>query len=131
MSHEQELSADEKVDFAIIMTSGSDTPKHCAAPFFFAATAAAMEMNVIVFFTAQGTLLLKKGEAETVFPKEGGESLKHFMDQALSNGAKFVGCKASLDLNGISEDELEFDIPLVSVAQSMPFIGNADKLVSF
>ena len=127
----QMIDPNEKVDFAIIMTSGSDTPKHCAAPFFFAATAAAMEMNVVVFFTAQGTLLLKKGEPEKVFPKEGGDSLKHFMDQALRNGVKFVGCKASLDLNGISDDELGYDLPLVSVAQAMPFIGGADKLVSF
>ena len=127
----QDFDENEPVDFAIIMTSGSDTPKHCAAPFFFAATAAAMDMNVVVFFTAQGTLLLRKGEAETVFPKKGGDSLKHFMDQALRNGVKFVGCKASLDLNGISEDELGYDVPLLSVAQAMPFIGGAKKLVSF
>ncbi len=126
-----DFDENEPVDFAIIMTSGSDTPKHCAAPFFFAATAAAMDMNVVIFFTAQGTLLLKKGEAETVFPKEGGDSLKHFMDQALRNGVTFVGCKASLDLNGISEDELGYDVPLLSVAQAMPFIGGAKKLVSF
>jgi uncharacterized protein len=131
MSGQQKLDDEEQVDFAIIMTSGSDTPKHCAAPFFFAATAAAMEMNVVIFFTAQGTLLLKNGEAEKVFPKEGGVSLKHFMDEALTNGVKFVGCKASLDLNDISEDDLAFDMPLISVAQAMPFIGEAKKLVSF
>ena len=132
MSAAQIMDEDEKIDFAIVMTSGSDTPKHCAAPFFFAATAAAMDMNVVVFFTAQGTLLLKKGEAETVYPKEdGGENLKYFMDQALRNGAKFVGCKASMDLNGIAEDDLEYDLPMVSVAQAMPFLGGAEKIISF
>ncbi len=128
---QQMMDPDQEVDFAVVMTSGSDTPKKCAAPFFFAATAAAMEMNVIMFFTAQGTLLLKEGEAEKVFPKEGGESLKHFMDQALRNGVKFVGCRASLDLNGIEDSELGFDIPLVSVAQAMPFMGGAKRLLSF
>ena len=127
----QDSDTDEKIDFAIIMTSGSDTPKHCAAPFFFAATAAAMGMNVVIFFTAQGTLLLKKGEPEKVFPKEGGDSLKHFMDLALSNGVKFIGCKASLELNSIPETDLGFELPLYSVAQAMPFIGGAKKLVSF
>ena len=131
MSNHQD--EEQAVDFAVIMTSGSDTPKRCAAPFFFAATAAAMEMNVVMFFTAQGTLLLKKGEAETVFPKEGGggEDLRHFMDQALRNGVKFIGCKASLDLNNISEDELGFDIPLVSVSRAMPLLGEAKKIISF
>ncbi len=34
---------DQSIDFAIIMTSGPDTPKRLASPFFLAATAAAAE----------------------------------------------------------------------------------------
>ncbi len=122
----------ETIDFAIIMTSGSDTPKRVASPFFLAATAAAMEMNVVVYFTGQGTLLLKKGEAAKTFPKEGGLSAKHFMDQALDNGAMFVACKASLDLNDIAPEDLEYeDMPMVGVAAAMPYLGMANKLVTF
>ena len=53
----------------IIMTSGPDTPRRCATPFFFASLAAAMEYEVNMFFTIDGTLLLKKGLAETVLPE--------------------------------------------------------------
>ena len=123
--------SEQEIDFAIIMTSGPDTPKRLPAPFFFAATAAAAEMNVVVFFTGQGTLLLRKGVAEATFPKAGGMSVKHFMDQALSNGAHFIGCKASLELNDIQPGELGYDVPLVSVADALPYIGAAKKLVSF
>ncbi len=119
------------IDFAIIMTSGPDTPKRLASPFFLAATAAAAEMKVVVYFTGQGTLLLRKGVAETIYPKQGGLSVKHFMDQALNNGAQFVACKASLDLNDIPADDLAYDIPMVGVAEALPYLGAAQKLVSF
>jgi hypothetical protein len=51
------MNQQSTIDFAIIMTSGPDTPKRLAAPFFLAATAAAAEMNVVVYFTGLGTLL--------------------------------------------------------------------------
>ncbi len=121
----------ESIDFAIIMTSGPDTPKRLASPFFLAATAAAEEMSVVVYFTGLGTLLLKKGVAEHLYPKEGGKSVKFFMDQALANGARFVACAASMDLNGISKEDLAYNLPMVGVAESLPYLGSANKLVSF
>lgn len=119
------------IDFAIIMTSGPDTPKRLAAPFFLAATAAAEDMNVVVYFTGLGTLLLKRGVAEQLYPKEGGKSVRYFMDQALHNGARFVACVASMDLNDIRKEDLGFDVPMVGVAESLPYLGSANKLVSF
>ena len=119
------------IDFAIIMTSGPDTPKRLASPFFLAATAAAEEMNVVVYFTGLGTLLLKKGVAEQLYPKEGGKSVRFFMDQALKNGVQFVACVASMDLNDIRKEDLAFELPMVGVAESLPYLGSANKLVSF
>ena len=122
----------EQIDFAIIMTSGPDTPKRLASPFFLAATAAVEEMNVVVYFTGQGTVLLQEGQAENAYPKEGGKPVKYFMDQARSNGAQFVACKASLDLNAIEASELVYDdLPMVGVAEALPYLGAAEKLVSF
>ena len=57
--------ADDKV--MIIMTSGPDTPRRCATPFFFATLGAAMDYDVTMFFTIDGTLLLKKGPVAVVF----------------------------------------------------------------
>jgi len=58
---------DDKI--LIIMTSGPDTPRRCATPFFFASLGAAMDYEVSMFFTIDGTLLLKKGVAENVYAK--------------------------------------------------------------
>jgi len=61
----------------IMMTSGPDTPRRCATPFFMATLAAAMDYDVTMFFTIDGTLLLKKGLAKTISPKRGGNPSKN------------------------------------------------------
>ena len=53
----------------IVMTSGPDTPRRCATPFFMATLAAAMEYDVTMFFTIDGTLLLKKGAGRDHLPQ--------------------------------------------------------------
>ena len=88
----------------IVMTSGPDTPRRCATPFFFATLAAAMDYEVAMFFTIDGTLLLKKGMAETIYPKAGGKPVSDFLHDAqeatelhdlkpedLIDGVKMVG----------------------------------------
>lgn len=120
-----------EIDFAIVMTSGPETPQRLASPFFLAATAAAEDMTVVVYFTGMGTQLLKRGVAESVYPKAGGKSVKQFMDLALENGAQFVLCKTSMDLFDISESDIVFNAPGVSVAAALPYLESSKRLLSF
>jgi predicted peroxiredoxin len=90
----------------IVMTSGPGTPERCAAPFFFATGAAAMGYDVSMFFTMQGTKLLKQGVAETVYPKEGGRPISEFIQNALNADVQFFVCSASLELNDMTPDDL-------------------------
>lgn len=122
---------EQSIDFAIVMTSGPDTPKRLASPFFLAATAAAEDMNVVVYFTGLGTQLLVKGVAENTYAKEGGKSIREFMDLAQQNGARFVLCKTSMDLFGIKDEDIAFDVPGLSVAAALPYLENSKKLLSF
>ena len=119
------------IDFAIIMTSGPDTPKRLASPFYLAATAAAEDMSVVVYFTGLGTLLLKKGVAEQTYAKVGGKSIADFMHLARKNGAQFVACSMSMDLHDMTAADLAYKMPMVSVAEALPYLGAAKKLVSF
>ena len=100
----------------IIMTSGPDTPRRCATPFFFATLAAAMDYEVTMFFTIDGTLLLKKGMAETVYPKEGGKPVSGFVQDALDAGVTFLACTASMELHDMTADDLIDDVKLVGGA---------------
>lgn len=90
----------------IIMTSGPETPRRCATPFFFASLAAAMDYQVTMFFTIDGTLLLKKGVAETVYPKAGGKPVSDFLQDALDANVEFLACTASTELHDLKPEDL-------------------------
>ncbi|MFZ5910352.1 MAG: DsrE/DsrF/DrsH-like family protein [Chloroflexota bacterium] len=100
----------------IVMTSGPDTPRRCATPFFFATLAAAMDYEVTMFFTIDGTLLLKKGMAETVYPKAGGKPVSGFIQDALDAGVEFLACTASTELHDLTPEDLIEGVKMVGGA---------------
>jgi uncharacterized protein len=120
---------DDKV--MIIMTSGPDTPRRCATPFFFATLAAAMEYEVTMFFTIDGTLLLKKGMAETVFPKEGGEPVSKFLQDAIDAGVEFTACTASMELHGLNAEDLVDDVKMVGGAYMWTVTDECKTVLTF
>ncbi|MGB4705318.1 MAG: DsrE family protein [Candidatus Saccharicenans sp.] len=121
--------ADDKV--LIIMTSGPDTPRRCATPFFFATLAAAMDYEVTMFFTIDGTLLLKKGLADTVFPKEGGKSAGDFLREAIEAGVKMTACTASLELHGLSPEDLIPEVKMVGGATMWQMAEESKMVLTF
>jgi predicted peroxiredoxin len=104
------MAEPEGANILIVMTSGPDTPERCAAPFFFAQGAAALEAEVSMLFTMQGTQLLKQGVAENLYAKEGGRSISQFIKDTLDAGVTFYVCAASLELNDMSPDDLIEDV---------------------
>ena len=115
----------------IIMTSGPDTPKRCATPFFFATLGAAMDYDVTMFFTIDGTLLLKKGVAETVFPKPGDKPVSDFRKEALEAGVKFTACTASTELNDIQLSDLIDEVKMVGGATMWQMSEEAKTTLTF
>ncbi len=90
----------------IVHTQGPEAPAQCGAPFLYAQDAAAQGHPTEIFFTTRGTALLKKGVAETVFPKAGGRSIKQFIEETVARGVRLVVCAPSLPLNDMSEEDL-------------------------
>jgi predicted peroxiredoxin len=121
--------ADDKV--MIIMTSGPDTPRRCATPFFFASLAAAMEYDVTMFFTIDGTLLLKKGLAETVYPKAGGKPVSEFIQDALDNGVTFLACTASTELHDLQPTDLIDGVKMVGGASMWQLAEDCKTVLTF
>jgi predicted peroxiredoxin len=114
----------------IIMTSGPDTPRRCATPFFFATLAAAMDYEVTMFFTIDGTLLLKKGMAETVYPKEGGKPVSGFLQDAIDADVTFLACTASMELHDLKAEDLIDDVKMVGGA-TMWQVAEDCKVLTF
>lgn len=121
--------ADDKM--MIIMTSGPDTPRRCATPFFFASLAAAMDYDVTMFFTIDGTLLLKKGLAETVYPKAGGKPVSAFINEALENGVKFLACTASTELHDLQPSDLIDGVKMVGGATMWQLAEDCKTVLTF
>jgi len=121
--------AEDKV--MIIMTSGPDTPRRCATPFFFASLAAAMEYEVSMFFTIDGTLLLKKGMAETIFPKEGGKPVSAFIQDALDAGVEFLACTASTELHDMQPSDLLDGVRMVGGASMWQIAEDCKTVLTF
>jgi hypothetical protein len=121
--------ADDKV--LIIMTSGPDTPRRCATPFFFATLAAAMDYEATMFFTIDGTLLLKKGVAETIYPKKGGKPVSDFLRDAQEAGVKFLACTASTDLHDLTPEDLVDGVKMVGGAAMWQLAEDCKTVLTF
>jgi predicted peroxiredoxin len=115
----------------IIMTSGPDTPRRCATPFFFATLAAVMDYEVTMFFTIDGTQLLKKGLAETVYPKEGGKPVSDFIQDALDADVVFTACTASMELHDLEEEDLLDGVKMVGGAAMWQMAEESFKVLTF
>lgn len=113
------------------MTSGPDTPRRCATPFFFASLAAAMEYECFMFFTIDGTLLLKKGLAETVYPKAGGKPVSDFIQDALDAGVQFLACTASTELHDLQPSDLIDGVKMVGGASMWQLAEDCKTVLTF
>lgn len=116
-----------------IHTTGVEAPQRTASPFFLATTAALMDYDVSMVFTITGTSLLKKGVAEDLRVKEGGEgaTLQFFIEQARDAGVKFYVCAPSLDLNDCTVDDLIENDGIVGGTAVNEMLLEADLVVTF
>jgi predicted peroxiredoxin len=91
----------------VCWAANPDNPKLCAAPFFHAAAAAAMDVEVEVYFTSASVLLLKLGVAAALHsgPRQ-RETVYEFMRQAVSHGARFYACSQALCEYGLTLADL-------------------------
>ena len=118
-------------DLVIILITGTENPKRLPSAFFLAATAAAAEQSVIMYFTGPATELLKKGVSEAIFPLPGGKSVADFMKLAEDNGVRIIGCAQSLDLNGMTESDLAKSLPLMTPSQALPALATARRVLTW
>ncbi len=117
-----------------VQTHGADDPARSATPFYLAAAAAAMDIEAGIYFTMNGPTLLRKGvPEELIVPKAGGGGapLRHFIDQALAVGVELYVCQPSLDLHGMTMDDLIDGVQMIGGAAFNDMALEADAVVAF
>ncbi len=91
----------------MLLTLSPDQPHLCGTPFFQAASAAAMDVEVEIYFASAATRLLAKGVADRIFPSENKvKSVYEFMQDASELGVKFYACGGALSAYAITPDRL-------------------------
>jgi len=125
------MTKSEVMDLVIIVITGPENPKRLPSAFFLASTAAALEQNVLMYFTGPATELLKRGVAESLFPLAGGKSVADFMKLALDNGVRMIGCQQSLELNGMTMADLARDMPFLNPSAALPSLAQARKVLTW
>ena len=114
-----------------VQTHGEDEPSKAATPFYLATAAAAMDMEVAIYFTMHGPTLLRKGTAETLSVKEGGASVAKFITMAQDMGVELLVCQPSLDLNDLQMEDLIEGVQMIGGAAFNDLGIEADAVISF
>jgi predicted peroxiredoxin len=108
----------------LLWAAAPDAPHLCATPFFHAAAAAAMDVEVEVHFSSKSVLLLVDGVAAKLFAGPDREvSVYHHMQQAAHFGTKLYACSDALAAQGLERTTL---IPEVGgITGAAAFMGRA------
>jgi hypothetical protein len=118
-----------KKKIVYLETSGVDTPERLYAPFILASTAAAMDIEPVVYFFIKGVTAVKKGEAEKIrigaFPP-----LKDVIDQALQAGVKLMVCEQSCMLLGLDRGDFIEGAQVVGAATLNDLVLEADAVIA-
>jgi len=87
----------------MLLTVDLDRYGTLGAPFFQATVAAAMDLEVEIYFAGESTRLLIRGFAETIHPGTAREkSVYSFMQDAHDAGARFYACAGAMAENGLT-----------------------------
>jgi hypothetical protein len=115
-----------------VQTHGISDPGRSATPFFLAASAAAMEVEVGIYFTMYGPQLLQRHVVEKIGPKgDSGQRLSYFVKQATDLGVRLWVCQPSLDLNDLAVEDLIDGVEMIGGAAFNDLSMRADAVVSF
>ena len=116
----------------VIQTHGVETPRRTYSPLFYAMAAAAMEMEVMVWFTMDGTNQLKKGAAEKVsLVPSSGVTLKTMLEQAMDSEVKLSVCQQSMTLWDMGEDDLIDGVEILGATSIIDLALGADHTMYF
>ncbi len=122
---------DDDALIVYVQTHGDDEPSKSATPFYLATAAAAMDMDVVIYFTMHGPTLLRKGTGDTLTAKDGGAPLQSFIKQAQDIGVRFLVCQPSLDLVDLQMDDLIEGVEMIGGAAFNDLAARSDAVISF
>jgi hypothetical protein len=124
------VALDDEARIVYVQTHGTDEISKAATPFYLATAAAAMDMEVSIYFTMHGPTLLTKDAGELTV-KEGGAPLHTFINQAQDIGVRLMVCQPSLNLVDLEMEDLIDGVEMIGGAAFNDMAAEADAVISF
>ena len=116
----------------VIQTHGVDTPRRTYSPLFYAMAAASMDMDVMVWFTMDGTSQLKKGAAEKVqLDPTSSVTLRTMLERTKEEGVRLYVCQQSMTLFQMTEENLLDGVEIMGAATIIELTLDADVVMYF
>ena len=116
----------------VIQTHGVDTPRRTYSPLFYAMAAAAMGMEVMVWFTMDGTNQLKRGAAEKVkLDPTSDVTLKTMLEQTLDSEVKLRVCQQSMALWNMKQEDLIPGVEILGATSIIELALGADHVMYY
>ena len=116
----------------VIQTHGVETPRRTYSPLFYAMAAAAMEMEVMVWFTMDGTSQLKKGAAEKVKLDPASDvTLKTMLEQTMEAEVELRVCQQSMALFDMTKEDLIDGVEILGATSVIDLTLRADHVMYF
>ena len=116
----------------VIQTHGVDTPRRTYSPLFYAMAAAAMGMEVMVWFTMDGTNQLKRGAAEKVkLDPTSDVTLKTMLEQTMESDIKLRVCQQSMALWNMKQEDLIPGVEILGATSIIDLALGADHVMYY
>ncbi|MCB0650981.1 MAG: DsrE family protein [Saprospiraceae bacterium] len=116
----------------VIQTHGVEAPTRTYSPLFYAVAAAAMEMEVMVWFTMNGTNQLRKGVAEMIkLDPSSNTCLKDMLQMCLDSEVKLRVCQQSLSLWNMTPADLIDEVEILGATSIIDLALNYDHVMYF
>lgn len=91
----------------MLLNINPDHPHVCGTPFFQAAAAAAMDVEVEIYFASRAVRLLIDGVADQIYPSDNlTKSVYGFMKDAADLGVKFFACGGAMEPCDVTKEQL-------------------------
>ncbi len=91
----------------MLLTIDPDHPHVCGTPFFQAAAAAAMDVDVEIYFASRSVRLLIEGIADSIYPSDDlTKTVYGFMKDAADLGVKFFACGGAMEPCDVTKEQL-------------------------
>ncbi len=104
---ESNQSAGVKGVALMLWAADPSVPERLVTPFFHAAAAAAMDLEVEIYFTARSVLLLQPGVAAGLCASAlVDKTVYQAMQEAVAHGARLLACTDALHAQGMSRTGL-------------------------